>query len=135
MACKVVNSCKGMGSCNSMRDHSVGMDKKRKDVLQGGKSKEAFNHNVATEVKAGKPVKQAVAIAYSEKRHTDLEPTARYKNSISQYGLSNMKDNGGADVNSLAQAKQLASARSGQSYNDNVRKFRNADRYGMRGKK
>lgn len=32
------------------------------------KSKGAFNKNVATEVKAGKPVKQAVAIAYSQKR-------------------------------------------------------------------
>jgi hypothetical protein len=32
------------------------------------KSKEAFKKNISTEVKAGKPVKQAVAIAYSEKR-------------------------------------------------------------------
>ena len=32
------------------------------------KSDKAFNKNIATEVKAGKPVKQAVAIAYSEKR-------------------------------------------------------------------
>jgi hypothetical protein len=32
------------------------------------KSKGAFKKNVATEVKAGKPVKQAVAIAYSTKR-------------------------------------------------------------------
>lgn len=31
-------------------------------------SKHAFNKNVGAEVKAGKPVKQAVAIAYSEKR-------------------------------------------------------------------
>lgn len=31
-------------------------------------SKEAFRKNVAAEVKAGKPVKQAVAIAYSVKR-------------------------------------------------------------------
>lgn len=30
--------------------------------------KKAFDKNVGTEVKAGKPVKQAVAIAYSEKR-------------------------------------------------------------------
>jgi len=30
--------------------------------------KEAFKKNIATEVKAGKPVKQAVAIAYSENR-------------------------------------------------------------------
>lgn len=31
-------------------------------------SKKAFDKNVGVEVKAGKPVKQAVAIAYSEKR-------------------------------------------------------------------
>jgi hypothetical protein len=29
--------------------------------------KETFKKNIATEVKAGKPVKQAVAIAYAEK--------------------------------------------------------------------
>jgi hypothetical protein len=32
------------------------------------KSEKAFKKNVSTEVKAGKPVKQAVAIAYSTKR-------------------------------------------------------------------
>ena len=32
------------------------------------KSKVAFGKNIATEIKAGKPQKQAVAIAYSEKR-------------------------------------------------------------------
>lgn len=31
-------------------------------------SKEAFRKNVKTEIAAGKPVKQAVAIAYSTKR-------------------------------------------------------------------
>ena len=31
------------------------------------KSKEAFKKNVSAEVKAGKPVKQAVAIAYATK--------------------------------------------------------------------
>lgn len=35
--------------------------------LEKGKSEAAFSHNVSTEVKAGKPQKQAVAIAYSEK--------------------------------------------------------------------
>lgn len=34
--------------------------------LEKGKSKKAFSHNVKTEMKAGKPQKQAVAIAYSE---------------------------------------------------------------------
>lgn len=36
--------------------------------LKRSKSKAAFKSNVAAEVRAGKPVKQAVAIAYSEKR-------------------------------------------------------------------
>lgn len=36
--------------------------------LQKSTSKQAFKKNVSAEVKAGKPVKQAVAIAYSEKR-------------------------------------------------------------------
>jgi hypothetical protein len=36
--------------------------------LVKSKSPEAFRKNVAAEVKAGKPVKQAVAISYSVKR-------------------------------------------------------------------
>jgi 8-oxo-dGTP pyrophosphatase MutT (NUDIX family) len=36
--------------------------------LESGKSKEAFEHNIKTEIEAGKPQKQAVAIAYSKKR-------------------------------------------------------------------
>ncbi len=38
--------------------------------LKKGKSKAAFQFNIKAEVDAGKPVKQAVAIAYSEKRRT-----------------------------------------------------------------
>jgi hypothetical protein len=34
--------------------------------LEEGKSKAAFSHNVAAERAAGKPVKQAVAIAYKQ---------------------------------------------------------------------
>ena len=36
--------------------------------LEKSKSKEAFSHNVSAEMNAGKPQKQAVAIAYSVKR-------------------------------------------------------------------
>ena len=36
--------------------------------LKKSKSKAAFKSNIKKEVSAGKPVKQAVAIAYSEKR-------------------------------------------------------------------
>jgi len=35
------------------------------------KSPKAFKENIKTEVKAGRPVKQAVAIAYSEKREAE----------------------------------------------------------------
>ena len=38
--------------------------------LKPGKSKKAFEENIKTEIKAGKPPKQAVAIAYSEKRES-----------------------------------------------------------------
>lgn len=37
--------------------------------LKKGKSKKVISENVATEVAAGKPIKQAVAIAYSEAGH------------------------------------------------------------------
>lgn len=39
--------------------------------LQKGQSKKAFKHNVRAEIKAGKPQKQAVAIAYKQKQEND----------------------------------------------------------------
>lgn len=36
--------------------------------LQGGKSKAAFSNNIKTEIAAGKPQKQAVAIALNTAR-------------------------------------------------------------------
>jgi len=39
--------------------------------LKSGKSKKTFSSNVKTEMKAGKPQKQAVAIAYSKKREAE----------------------------------------------------------------
>lgn len=36
--------------------------------LKKSSSKKAFKENIKAEVKAGRPIKQAVAIAYSEKR-------------------------------------------------------------------
>jgi len=38
--------------------------------LEHGKSKAAFGHNIGAELKAGKPMNQAAAIAYSEKGET-----------------------------------------------------------------
>lgn len=39
--------------------------------LKKSTSKKAFKENVKAEIKAGKPVKQSVAIAYSEKREAE----------------------------------------------------------------
>ena len=41
------------------------------------KSEKAFKKNIATEVKAGKPVKQAVAIAYSVKTRAATKPVRK----------------------------------------------------------
>jgi hypothetical protein len=40
-------------------------------------SKEAFRKNIKAEVAAGKPVKQAVAIAYSVKREAAKKPASK----------------------------------------------------------
>lgn len=45
--------------------------------LVKSKSKQAFEKNISTEVKAGRPVKQAVAIAYSTKREAEKKPVKR----------------------------------------------------------
>lgn len=45
--------------------------------LVKSKSSAAFRKNVAAEVKAGKPVKQAVAIAYSVKRAAKPTPKGK----------------------------------------------------------
>ena len=39
--------------------------------LKKSTSKKAFQENVKAEIKAGKPVKQSVAIAYAEKREAE----------------------------------------------------------------
>jgi len=40
-------------------------------MLKKSTSPKAFKENIKTEIKAGKPVRQAVAIAYSEKREAE----------------------------------------------------------------
>ena len=52
-------------------NHIKSINKKKQDhmPLKKSKSKKAFSENVATEMNAGKPQKQALAIAYSVKRN------------------------------------------------------------------
>jgi hypothetical protein len=47
--------------------------------LKKSTSAKAFKENIKTEVKAGKPVKQAVAIAYAEKRAAAKKPSKAKK--------------------------------------------------------
>lgn len=46
-------------------------------MLKKSNSKKAFKENVKTEIAAGKPVKQAVAIAYATKRAAAKKSTKR----------------------------------------------------------
>lgn len=46
-------------------------------MLKKSSSKKAFEKNVKTEIAAGKPVKQAVAIAYSVKREASKKAKAK----------------------------------------------------------
>jgi hypothetical protein len=64
--------------------------------LEAGKGQAAFKHNVATEVQAGKPAKQAVAIAYSEKERTgDMAegygPIKGTVSSVAELNLANQR--------------------------------------------
>ena len=53
--------------------------RKKTMPLKKSTSKAAFQSNVKEEIKAGRPVKQAVAIAYSEKREAAKKPTMKGK--------------------------------------------------------
>jgi hypothetical protein len=45
--------------------------------LVKSKSDKAFKSNVKAEVKAGKPIKQAVAISYAVKREAEKKPAKK----------------------------------------------------------
>jgi len=52
--------------------------------LESGKSQKVISHNIATEVRAGKPVKQAAAIAYSTARKDAMPKGLSGMDSISK---------------------------------------------------
>ena len=82
-----MNSCKGMNSCNGMKNN-----------------------------------------------RKDLNATPKFKKVMQEYGNGNLKTSSGQQVNSPKQAEAIAASESGQSYNDQINKFKHADRYGMRKK-
>ena len=51
----------------------------RNNMLKISKSPKAFKENIKTEVKAGQPVKKAVAIAYAEKRIAEKKSSKKGK--------------------------------------------------------
>lgn len=53
--------------------------------LSTGTSKEAFEQNVKTEIAAGKPPKQAVAIAYSQQHQNESAKRKKLHDAISNY--------------------------------------------------
>jgi hypothetical protein len=59
--------------------------------LQFGKSQEAFKHNIRAEIAAGKPQKQAVAIAYSKKRGDSADPIHSYMDAAGRGDSDGMK--------------------------------------------
>ena len=54
--------------------------------LRSGKSRAAFSDNVRTEIAAGKPQKQAVAIAYSKQREPSMEEHADAMHPVKRKG-------------------------------------------------
>jgi hypothetical protein len=61
-------SPRSQGSANSKGVQTVSQDSKEVAMLKKSTTDKAFKQNIKTEVKSGKPVKQAVAIAYAVKR-------------------------------------------------------------------
>ena len=55
------------------------LPKEKKVPLKKSTSPKAFKENIKTEVKAGKPVKQAVAISYAVKKEAAKKPKAKAK--------------------------------------------------------
>jgi len=56
--------------CNNANGHWLNW---RKQMLKKSTSPKAFKENIKTEIKAGKPVKQAVAISYAIKREAQAK--------------------------------------------------------------
>lgn len=77
-----------------------------RDTLVSGKSPEAFSHNVKTEMEAGKPQKQALAIAYSKQRETADAPDDQKGHWITVNGVHIKVSEGGKITAGPAELKK-----------------------------
>jgi hypothetical protein len=68
-------------------------------------------------------------------KKNDLIATPKFKKVMAEYGNGTLKTSSGGQVNGPKQAEAIAASESGQSYNQQTRRQKTADRYGMRGKK
>jgi len=62
-----------------MVSSGVGNVRRQKMPLKKGSSRKTISHNIRKEVKAGKPMKQAAAIAYSKAGKSKKSKTKRGK--------------------------------------------------------
>lgn len=67
-----------------------------------------------------------------DQKRKDLIATPKFKKVMAEYGNGTLKTSSGGQVNGPKQAEAIAASESGQSYNQQTKKFKNADRYGMR---
>jgi len=65
-------------------------------------------------------------------KRKDLIATPKFKKVMGEYGQGTLRTPNGQQVNSPKQAEAIAASESGQSYNQQARKFKNSDRYGTR---
>lgn len=77
--------------------------------LMHGKSEKAFSKNVRTEMHAGKPQKQALAIAYAEKRrkYADGGQVKKYDHMGHLLNGSEVHSDGHSEQEATAKAKQM----------------------------
>lgn len=125
-----MNQCSGMNSCKGMKkqpENSVRMDKN-----PFGKDHPSEHKKIFKELESSlKHEKNALG---NLKNHfsKDLIPTTKFKKVMGEYGAGTLKTPSGQQVNSPKQAEAIAASESGQSYNQQTKKFRTADRFGMR---
>jgi len=62
----------------------------------------------------------------------DLEATPKFKKVMGEYAEGTLKTSSAQQINNPKQAVAIAASESGQSYNDQIKKFKKADRLGMR---